>query len=58
MLSDAAYMERALLLAGRARGRTTPNPMVGAVVVAPEGVVIGAGFHERAGRRGILTARY
>jgi diaminohydroxyphosphoribosylaminopyrimidine deaminase/5-amino-6-(5-phosphoribosylamino)uracil reductase len=49
VLSDAAYMERALLLAGRARGRTTPNPMVGAVVVAPEGVVIGAGFHERAG---------
>ena len=49
MLSDAAYMERALLLAGRARGRTTPNPLVGAVVVTPEGVVAGSGFHERAG---------
>jgi diaminohydroxyphosphoribosylaminopyrimidine deaminase/5-amino-6-(5-phosphoribosylamino)uracil reductase len=49
MLGDAAYMERALLLAGRARGRTTPNPLVGAVVVTPEGVVTGAGFHERAG---------
>ena len=49
MLSDAAYMERALLLAGRARGRTAPNPMVGAVVVTPDGVVAGAGFHEQAG---------
>ena len=42
-------MERALLLAGRARGRTTPNPLVGAVVVTPDGVVAGAGYHERAG---------
>ena len=42
-------MERALLLAGRARGRTTPNPLVGAVVVTPDGVVAGTGFHERAG---------
>jgi diaminohydroxyphosphoribosylaminopyrimidine deaminase/5-amino-6-(5-phosphoribosylamino)uracil reductase len=49
MLSDAAYMERALLLAARARGRTTPNPMVGAVVVTPDGVVAGTGFHARAG---------
>jgi diaminohydroxyphosphoribosylaminopyrimidine deaminase/5-amino-6-(5-phosphoribosylamino)uracil reductase len=49
VLSDAAYMERALLLAGRARGRTTPNPLVGAVVVTPDGVVAGAGYHERAG---------
>lgn len=49
MLCDAAYMERALLLAGRARGRTTPNPMVGAVVVTPDGVVAGSGYHARAG---------
>ena len=42
-------MERALLLAGRARGRTTPNPPVGAVVVTPEGVVAGTGYHQRAG---------
>jgi diaminohydroxyphosphoribosylaminopyrimidine deaminase/5-amino-6-(5-phosphoribosylamino)uracil reductase len=42
-------MARALLLAGRAAGRTTPNPMVGAVVVSPDGVVVGAGFHARAG---------
>ena len=42
-------MERALLVAGRARGRTTPNPLVGAVVVARDGVVAGAGYHARAG---------
>jgi diaminohydroxyphosphoribosylaminopyrimidine deaminase / 5-amino-6-(5-phosphoribosylamino)uracil reductase len=42
-------MSRALALAERGRGRTTPNPMVGAVVVDPEGVVVGRGFHEQAG---------
>jgi diaminohydroxyphosphoribosylaminopyrimidine deaminase/5-amino-6-(5-phosphoribosylamino)uracil reductase len=49
VLSDAAYMERALQLAGRARGRTTPNPQVGAVVVTPGGIVAGVGYHEQAG---------
>ncbi len=49
MLSDADYMDRALFLAARGRGRTTPNPMVGAVVVASDGVIEGQGFHERAG---------
>jgi diaminohydroxyphosphoribosylaminopyrimidine deaminase/5-amino-6-(5-phosphoribosylamino)uracil reductase len=43
------YMDRALFLAERGRGRTSPNPMVGAVVVTDEGVVVGQGFHERAG---------
>jgi diaminohydroxyphosphoribosylaminopyrimidine deaminase / 5-amino-6-(5-phosphoribosylamino)uracil reductase len=47
--NDAAYMERALAHAGRARGRTTPNPCVGAVVVTPDGVVAGSGYHRRAG---------
>jgi diaminohydroxyphosphoribosylaminopyrimidine deaminase/5-amino-6-(5-phosphoribosylamino)uracil reductase len=42
-------MDRALFLAARGRGRTAPNPMVGAVVVSPDGVVVGQGFHERAG---------
>lgn len=49
MVTDAAYMERALFLAARGRGRTSPNPLVGAVVVTPEGVVVGQGAHERAG---------
>ena len=36
-------MARALFHAGRGRGRTSPNPMVGAVVVTPDGVVVGQG---------------
>lgn len=46
---DDFYMARALALAERGRGRTSPNPMVGAVVVDAEGVVVGAGSHEIAG---------
>jgi len=42
-------MSRALALAERGRGRTSPNPMVGAIVVDPDGVVVGRGFHEQAG---------
>lgn len=49
MLSDADYMDRALLIAERGRGLTSPNPMVGAVIVSPEGVVVGTGYHRRAG---------
>src|SRR5204863_4911280 len=42
-------IERALDLAQRGRGSTSPNPMVGAVVVRPDGSVAGQGFHETAG---------
>ena len=42
-------MARALFWAERGRGRTTPNPMVGAVVVSPEGVVMGQAAHMQAG---------
>jgi diaminohydroxyphosphoribosylaminopyrimidine deaminase/5-amino-6-(5-phosphoribosylamino)uracil reductase len=42
-------MARALTLAERGRGATSPNPMVGAVVVDDEGVVVGRGSHEFAG---------
>ena len=42
-------MFRALAVAERGRGRTSPNPMVGALVVDPEGVVVGRGFHAKAG---------
>jgi diaminohydroxyphosphoribosylaminopyrimidine deaminase/5-amino-6-(5-phosphoribosylamino)uracil reductase len=48
-MTDADYMDRALFLAARGRGRTSPNPMVGAVVVSSDGVVVGQGFHRRAG---------
>jgi diaminohydroxyphosphoribosylaminopyrimidine deaminase/5-amino-6-(5-phosphoribosylamino)uracil reductase len=43
------YMERALFHAARGAGRTSPNPLVGAVVVSAAGVVVGQGFHHRAG---------
>jgi diaminohydroxyphosphoribosylaminopyrimidine deaminase/5-amino-6-(5-phosphoribosylamino)uracil reductase len=49
MLSDLEYMNRALDLAERGRGTTSPNPMVGAVIVAADGTVVGQGFHEQAG---------
>jgi diaminohydroxyphosphoribosylaminopyrimidine deaminase/5-amino-6-(5-phosphoribosylamino)uracil reductase len=41
-------MLMALRLAARARGRTSPNPMVGAVIVR-NGRVLGRGYHRRAG---------
>lgn len=41
-------MRRALALAARAAGRTSPNPMVGAVLVR-DGQVVGEGYHHRAG---------
>jgi diaminohydroxyphosphoribosylaminopyrimidine deaminase/5-amino-6-(5-phosphoribosylamino)uracil reductase len=46
--TNPAFMRRALDLAARARGRTSPNPMVGAVLVK-DGVVVGEGFHAFAG---------
>ena len=42
------FMQRALDLARRAKGRTSPNPLVGAVVVK-DGNVIGEGYHRKAG---------
>jgi diaminohydroxyphosphoribosylaminopyrimidine deaminase/5-amino-6-(5-phosphoribosylamino)uracil reductase len=40
----SAYMQEALELAERGRGRTSPNPAVGAVLVR-DGLVVGRGFH-------------
>ncbi len=48
MTVDQEFMRLALELARRGAGLTSPNPMVGAVVVK-EGRVIGSGFHRRAG---------
>jgi len=42
------FMEYALRLALKAKGMTSPNPLVGAVVVK-NGRVIGQGFHEKCG---------
>lgn len=45
---EDSYLRRALSLAEHGRGATSPNPMVGCVIVR-DGVVVGEGFHERAG---------
>ncbi|KAJ7569633.1 hypothetical protein O6H91_01G086800 [Diphasiastrum complanatum] len=46
--ADAEYMKLCVKLARKAVGRTSPNPMVGCVIVK-NGGVIGQGFHPRAG---------
>ena len=45
---DEQFMQEALALAAQARGRTSPNPMVGSVVVK-DGRVVGRGYHAKAG---------
>lgn len=47
--AEAAWMQRCLVLAQQAAGRTAPNPMVGAVVVQT-GEAVGEGFHPGAGQ--------
>ena len=46
--ADLSWMRRALDLAARAKGRTSPNPMVGALVVKG-GDLLGEGLHAYAG---------
>jgi len=47
-VTDQEYMRLALQLAATAKGRTNPNPLVGAVIVK-EGRIIGMGAHLKAG---------
>ncbi len=47
-MTDIEYMQKALSLAQRGKGFTSPNPCVGAVVVK-DGRVVGKGFHHAAG---------
>ncbi|WP_260477458.1 bifunctional diaminohydroxyphosphoribosylaminopyrimidine deaminase/5-amino-6-(5-phosphoribosylamino)uracil reductase RibD [Nonomuraea sp. WAC 01424] len=47
--ADAAHMARAVELAARGHGSTSPNPVVGCVVLSPSGQVVGEGFHPYAG---------
>lgn len=42
---DKHYLEEALALAERGKGLASPNPMVGSIVVSPDGAKIGEGFH-------------
>lgn len=47
-MTDYDYMKYAIELAGKGRGWTNPNPLVGAVIVK-NNQIIGAGYHERYG---------
>ena len=47
-MNDTDYMSLALALAVKGRGRVSPNPMVGAVIVK-DGRIIGQGYHEAYG---------
>ncbi|ESQ55277.1 hypothetical protein EUTSA_v10025283mg [Eutrema salsugineum] len=46
---DAFYMRKCVELAKRAIGCTSPNPMVGCVIVK-DGKIVGEGFHPKAGQ--------
>ncbi|MBI9088514.1 MAG: bifunctional diaminohydroxyphosphoribosylaminopyrimidine deaminase/5-amino-6-(5-phosphoribosylamino)uracil reductase RibD [Desulfobacterium sp.] len=47
-MTDQAYMDLAISLAEKGRGYTSPNPMVGAVVVK-NGTIVGQGWHHGPG---------
>lgn len=49
MTAWSRWMDRALQLAALGTGRTSPNPLVGAVVLDAAGQLVGEGFHARAG---------
>ena len=49
MQIDERYMRRALQLAQQGAGHTSPNPMVGAVIVGPDGMILGEGWHRKCG---------
>ena len=48
MKNDQYYMQLALDLAASAKGKTNPNPLVGAVIVK-DGSIVGTGLHRKAG---------
>jgi len=48
IVNDEQYMKRALKCARRGEGWTSPNPMVGAVIVR-DGEIIGEGYHRKYG---------
>lgn len=47
--SAVQWMERCLSLAANADSATSPNPRVGCVILSPEGVLLGEGWHKHAG---------
>lgn len=49
-MDDGFYMRRCVELARKAIGHTSPNPMVGCVIVDDAGEIVGEGFHPKAGQ--------
>ncbi|MEP6865418.1 MAG: bifunctional diaminohydroxyphosphoribosylaminopyrimidine deaminase/5-amino-6-(5-phosphoribosylamino)uracil reductase RibD [Deltaproteobacteria bacterium] len=49
--TDDTFMQRALQLAAKYAGRTSPNPMVGCVIVDKRGDVIAEGAHQGPGHK-------
>ena len=47
-MTDTEYMQEALRIAANARGRTSPNPLVGAVIVK-DNRIIAEGWHRQVG---------
>lgn len=50
-MDETQAMRRAIALAARGLGTTSPNPVVGAVVLDTAGTVVGEGWHELTGGR-------
>ncbi|PRY27471.1 bifunctional diaminohydroxyphosphoribosylaminopyrimidine deaminase/5-amino-6-(5-phosphoribosylamino)uracil reductase RibD [Pseudosporangium ferrugineum] len=49
MVTEHEAMGRAVALAARGLGTTSPNPVVGCLLLGPDGDVVGEGFHAYAG---------
>lgn len=49
MKNYIAEMDRCIELASQARGMTSPNPMVGCVILNSEGKIISEGYHKKCG---------
>ena len=47
--NDIKWMQRAIKLAALATGTTSPNPMVGAIILDKNGKLISEGFHQQSG---------
>ena len=47
-MTEENFMREALRIARHAEGRTSPNPLVGAVIVR-DGKIVAEGWHRRAG---------
>jgi diaminohydroxyphosphoribosylaminopyrimidine deaminase/5-amino-6-(5-phosphoribosylamino)uracil reductase len=47
MMDYTVAMQRAISLSLKGLGRTSPNPIVGAVIINSDGKVVGEGFHDR-----------